>query len=184
MDEPVGLRSGTVILAPYHPRWAELFAAEAAKFETAVRRVGVSLAVEHMGSTAVPGLSAKPIIDILAGWYHAEDRPALIELLVAAGYEHRGENGIAAREFFRRGAPRSYHVHLVARGDTFWQNHLAFRDLLRADRATANAYSALKRELAARYPYDRPAYIEGKTAFVEVSLARARVLGMYHDREA
>ena len=184
MNEPVGLPSGTVVLATYHPRWAELYAAEAADIGRRAQELDVALSLEHMGSTAVPGLIAKPIIDILAGWYDARHRDVLIQVLEDAGYEHRGESGIPGREFFRRGSPRSYHVHLVERGGAFWMDHLVFRDLLRADPATAQGYAALKQDLAAKYPFDRPVYIDGKTSFVRESLVRARALGMYHDREA
>ena len=79
---------------------------------------------------------------------------------------HRGEQGIPGREFFRRGDPRAYHLHLVVRDGTFWREHLAFRDALRNQPALREANAALKRTLAERYPRNREAYIEGKTAFV------------------
>ena len=79
---------------------------------------------------------------------------------------HRGEQGIPGREFFRRGNPRAYHLHLTAIDSTFWRDHLAFRDRLRADNSLRDAYAALKRDLAARFPRDREAYIEAKGPFV------------------
>jgi GrpB-like predicted nucleotidyltransferase (UPF0157 family) len=93
--------------------------------------------------------------------------PAYIGVLKAAGYVHRGEQGIPGREFFRRGIPRSYHLHLTAIDSAFWRDHLTFRDRLRADEDLRDAYAALKRELAARYPRDREAYIAAKEPFVK-----------------
>ena len=134
----------------------------------------LTLQLEHVGSTAVPGLVAKPVLDILAGYRDRALRPRCIAALSAAGYEHRGEQGIPGREFFRRGQPRAYHVHLAMLGGDFWHDHLAFRDLLRSDSEMRAGYAALKGALAARYPQDREAYIEGKSAFVLTALRESR----------
>ena len=135
---------------------------------------GVTLALEHTGSTAVPGLAAKPIIDILAGLESENARAAAIAALQRAGYSHRGEQGIPGRDFFRRGEPRQYHVHLTLVGSAFWDDHRTFRDWLRTHAAVAMEYAALKQQLAERHPADREAYIAGKTAFVERVLRAAR----------
>jgi GrpB-like predicted nucleotidyltransferase (UPF0157 family) len=168
----LGLERGTVRLLPYDPRWVELFAAEAEKIRAALGDE-LPLALEHMGSTAVPGLAAKPIIDILGGYPPDAQVGRYIEPLVRAGYVHRGEREIPGREFFRRGEPRSYHLHVTVHGGTFWREHLAFRDVLRARPDIRDAYAALKFELARRFPRDREAYIEGKTAFVRQVVAEA-----------
>lgn len=124
------------------------------------------LALEHVGSTAVAGLCAKPILDILAG--HPSDVAALdyVPCLERAGYEHRGDAGIPNHQFFRRGKPRSYHIHLVEAGGPLWRQYLTFRDRLRNDAAAARRYAELKQALAQRFPRDREAYIEGKSALV------------------
>jgi GrpB-like predicted nucleotidyltransferase (UPF0157 family) len=166
MESSLGLESGTVRVAPYDPAWAQLFAAEVARLQPILGSYGVSLSLEHTGSTAVPGLAAKPVLDILAGRSVAASRETVIEALRAAGYAYRGEQGIPGRDFFRRGEPRKYHLHLTVVGSDFWRDHLAFRDYLRANPEAADRYAALKLELAARHPRDREAYIEGKTAFV------------------
>ena len=95
-----------------------------------------------------------------------------ITVLTSADDVHRGEQGIPGREFFRRGNSRSYHLHLTAIDSIFWRDHLAFRDCLRADDVLREAYAALKSELAARFPRDREAYIDGKGSFVNEVLAR------------
>jgi GrpB-like predicted nucleotidyltransferase (UPF0157 family) len=168
----LGLESGTVRVVPYDPRWAELFAAEADRIRAALG-AELPLALEHMGSTAVPGLAAKPIIDLLGGYPPGAQAERYVEPLVRAGYIHRGEQEIPGREFFRRGAPRSYHLHVAVQGGTFWRTHLAFRDALRARPEVRDAYAALKMQLAQRFPRDREAYIEGKTAFVRQVVAEA-----------
>ena len=181
MNASLGLESGTVRVVPHDPRWSVLFAQEAQRIRDALAARDLTLAIEHMGSTAVPGLSAKPIVDLLAGWDRVEELPRLIDALRDAGYIHRGEQGIPGREFFRRGDPRQYHLHLAQFGGPFWRDHLAFRDLLRADAGIASAYDALKHMLAEKYPRDREAYIDGKTEFVQDMLERARERGMYRD---
>jgi GrpB-like predicted nucleotidyltransferase (UPF0157 family) len=170
----LGLESGRVRVVAYDTSWPALYAAEAARLVPFPASVGVRLALEHTGSTSVPGLGAKPIIDILAGIEHEEDRGSAISAIQRAGYVHRGEQEIPGRDFFRRGDPRQYHVHLTRIGSTFWRDHLAFRDWLRTHPDVAAAYMALKTQLARQYPTDREAYIRGKTAFVESVLHDAR----------
>ena len=171
MDSPLGLESGVVRLVEYDPRWPAIFEAEAARLDPVV--VPLSITLEHIGSTAIPGLCAKPVLDILAGYDDPAGLQDIIAAMTAAGYVHRGERGISGREFFRRGTPRAYHIHLTQRNSAFWRDHLRFRDALRADAALRDGYARVKRELAAKYPADREAYIEGKTPFVLDVLRRA-----------
>ena len=177
----LGLASGTVRVVPYDPGWPALFVAEAARLNNILLVHGVALRVEHIGSTSVPGLAAKPILDVLAGWEMANARAAAIGALESAGYTYRGEQGIPGRDFFRRGEPRQYHVHLTRVGNATWNDHLTFRDYLRANPAAAADYAALKRALAARYPTDRERYIEGKTEFVQATLGSARAAAAARD---
>jgi GrpB-like predicted nucleotidyltransferase (UPF0157 family) len=183
MNSPLGLESGAVRLVAYDPQWSVLFAQEAQRIRDALDARNLTLVIEHMGSTAVPGLAAKPIVDILAGWDRVEELPRLIAAVRDAGYLHRGEQGIPGREFFRRGDPRQYHLHLTRFRGTFWADHLAFRDLLRREADVAGAYDALKHVLAEKYPRNREAYIDGKTEFVQEMLRHARARGMYRDLE-
>ncbi len=173
MSSFLGLAAKTVQVVEYDPTWPALYATEIARLEPVLQAHGVSLVFEHTGSTAVPGLAAKPVLDILVGRIE-NDRSVAIAALQAGGYEYRGEQGIVDRDFFRRGVPRQYHLHLTQVGSHFWHDHRTFRDYLRTHADAAESYAALKRELASRYPRDRPAYIEGKTAFVDAILAAAR----------
>jgi GrpB-like predicted nucleotidyltransferase (UPF0157 family) len=165
----LGLGRETVRVVPAHPGWAELYRAEANRISEGVARAGLdSLSLEHVGSTAVPGLAAKPILDLMAGYPPDRGNAPYFEVLVALGYEPRGSRGIPGRELLVRGpeTSRTHHLNLVERGGTFWREHLLFRDRLRADPATAEAYASLKRDLAARYPADREAYTAGKGPFI------------------
>ena len=162
----LGLESGTVRVVPYDPVWPSLFALEAERLRQGFAAAGLPLIIEHTGSTAVPGLAAKPVLDILAGHQNPPCVPAYIKVLTQAGYVHRGEQGIPGREFFRRGNPRAYHLHLTAVDSPFWLNHITFRNRLRTDDTLRDAYAALKHDLAARFPRDREAYIAAKEPFV------------------
>jgi GrpB-like predicted nucleotidyltransferase (UPF0157 family) len=172
----LGLESGVVRVVPYDPAWPELFAAEVARLAPILQSHGVAPRLEHTGSTAVPGLAAKPVLDILAGIHDESERPAAIAALEEGGYIHRGKQGIPGRDFFRRGDPRQYHIHLAVIGGSFWRDHRAFRDYLRTHAEAAESYAMLKRELAARHPLDREAYIDGKTTFVQAILRLAAAL--------
>jgi GrpB-like predicted nucleotidyltransferase (UPF0157 family) len=163
----LGLESGTVRVVPYDAAWPELFVIEANRLYERFARQKLAIVIEHTGSTAVPGLAAKPILDILAGRPEGELVQPYVRTLIGADYVHRGEQEIPGRDFFRRGQPRAYHVHLTTIGSNFWQDHLAFRDRLRADSSLRDRYADLKRELAARFPRDREAYISGKASFVK-----------------
>lgn len=162
----LGLESGTVRVAPYNSIWPSLFAAEAERLRQRFALAGLPVVLEHTGSTAVPGLAAKPILDILAGYPEGAAVAAYISVLIRADYSHRGEQGIPGRQFFRRGNPRAYHLHLAAIDSPFCHDHLTFRDRLRTDNALRDAYADLKRDLAARFPRNREAYIGAKESFV------------------
>ena len=173
-SEYLGLASGTVRVVAYHEGWIDLYESEAERLREVLRAKGLAVAFQHTGSTAVPGLVAKPIIDILAGWNDDADRSRIILAIEEAGYVYRGEQGIPGRDFFRRGDPRAYHLHLVQAGGPFWADHLLFRDVLRTNQSISRAYAALKLSLAAKFPTDRERYIEGKSTFVTGVLETAR----------
>ena len=169
----LGLESGTVRVVPYDSAWPRLFLLEAERLHRLFARKNLPIVIEHTGSTAVPGLAAKPVLDILAGYVPGADVQEYVSTFVEADYVHRGEQGIPGREFFRRGDPRAYHVHLTAIDSGFWRDHRTFRGCLRADNALRDRYAALKLDLAAQFPRDREAYIAAKESFVKDVLANS-----------
>ena len=177
MVTSLGLRSGVVRLAPPDPAWPAAFADERRRLLTAA--APLPLAIEHVGSTAVPGLPAKPILDLLGGRPGDGDHAPYVVAFVRAGYAYRGESGIPGRHYFVRddgAGRRTHHLHLVEADGPLWRAHLAFRDHLRGHPACAAEYARLKQALAARHPTDREAYTEGKAAFVAETLRRAAEL--------
>ena len=167
MDDPAlpGLAHGVVELAEWTPRWGELFAVEAARLRGALGDLAVS--VEHYGSTSVPGLVAKPLLDILVGGPDASDAAPYITLLMPLGYDYAGNAGVPDHLVFGRGIARTHLVHVMRYGGQAWRRALAFRDALRGDAALRDTYAALKRELARHHAADRSRYTAGKSAFVE-----------------
>jgi len=161
----LGLPKGTVKLEPHSERWRQLFDEEAARIRAAIGEVVAT--IEHIGSTSIGGIAAKPIIDIAVGVEKIADGARCVRPLENTGYEYRGEHGIAGRFYFVKGEPRSHHLHMVEMGSDFWRSHLLFRDYLRENQTIAEEYENLKKELAKRYAENREAYSNGKAAFIE-----------------
>jgi len=153
----------------YNPVWPARFAKEKASLLEAIGHW--VMVIEHIGSTAVPGLGAKPIIDIMVGVHRLADARYCIAPLAAIGYEYvpQFEDEMPERRYFRKGSQtRHFHLHMVERGSEFWQRHLAFRDYLCAHPEVVREYEALKRRLASRYGTDREGYTEAKTKFIRL----------------
>ena len=164
------LRAHGVVLLPHDPAWPGRFEVAAAAIVQAC--AGVVTTVEHIGSTAIAGMIAKPVLDMMPGLRAFEDGFAIVEPMQSLGYEYRGEYGIPRRHYFTKPVVDDRHVwkhnvHCYAIGDPEWMRHLAFRDALRADDGTRLAYQALKLELAARFSDDVDAYAEAKGDFVD-----------------
>lgn len=163
----------SVSVVPYSEAWPAEFARLAAGLRATFGAVDV--AIEHIGSTAVPGLPAKPVIDVLVGAASLAAIESRIPALVADGFEYvsRYEVELPQRRYFVRslpGRPRA-HVHAVERGGDLWQAHLRFRDRLRGDPATCAAYAALKLRLAREHADDKAAYTAAKGPFIAALLA-------------
>lgn len=167
----LGLTKKIVNLEPYSEYWRQLFTEEAARLRAAIGEI--TQAIEHIGSTSVDGIAAKPIIDIAVGVEKLADGERCVPPLENTGYEYRGEHGIARRFYFVKGEPRTYHLHLVETGGDFWRSHLLFRDYLREHSDVAKEYENLKLRLAQKYVNDREAYQHGKTDFIENILKAA-----------
>lgn len=163
-----------VCLEPYDPSWPVLFLQERERFLSLFPQL---LAVEHIGSTAVPGMAAKPIIDILAGVSSIAAADALFEPILASGYTTSREFNalLTDRRWFMRSASgrRTHHLHVVVHLGEVWAERIRFRDLLRANQSLAQSYSQLKTELAIRFRQDREAYTDAKAEFVAAALAVA-----------
>ena len=161
-------------LAPSDPRWPALFAAEREAIATALAPwlVGVP---EHIGSTAVPGLAAKPVIDIMAPVASLDAARPAIAAAAALQYQHAPYQA-ELMHWFCKPSPqhRTHHLHLVPLGSPLWQARLAFRDALRADPAWRDAYAALKQDLARKHRHDRDAYTAAKGPFIAQVLGRPR----------
>ncbi len=149
-----------------------MFEAEARRIEDAC--AGLPIRLEHIGSTSIPGMSSKPVIDILAGRPPRAGTTPYIAAIRQLGYEHKGAFGVPGREYFRRGSPRSHHIHLVSWSSSVWEEHLLFRDRLRSDAALARDYEAVKRELAIAYADDRRGYTDAKGPFIRSVIRAAR----------
>jgi GrpB-like predicted nucleotidyltransferase (UPF0157 family) len=167
--EPVaeGLAHDEVVIADADPAWLVQGATLADHLADVLGPSAV--AVEHVGSTSVPGLAAKPILDVVIAVAPDADELVVHDPLVDLGYRYEGDKGADGGLLFvweDRPGHRTAHVHVVRHGDTTWQLYLAFRTRLRADPALRDAYAAYKRDLAARHADDRAAYTAAKAAFI------------------
>jgi GrpB-like predicted nucleotidyltransferase (UPF0157 family) len=167
----------TIHIVDYDPRWPAMFDVERGRlFDIVIEWVS---GIEHIGSTSVPGLGAKPVIDMLVGVRALADADAhCIRPICGLGYEYISdfETVMPFRRYFRRLTDEknhSHHIHLVEQGSEFWERHLLFRDYLRAHPQQAHEYERLKRRLAPQFS-DRNDYAQAKTEFIRAAEARAR----------
>ena len=156
-----------VVIVDYDARWPEKFVEEQARILEALD--GLDVSVEHVGSTAVPGLCAKPVIDIAVGVTDLATGNECIAPLFALSYEYKGDAGIPGRHFFAKGSAddRTHYVHVEPLNGVLWRNHILFRDYLRCHSDEAATYGQLKRTLAEKYRENRDAYALGKNDYVE-----------------
>ncbi len=171
-----------VIVVPYDPSWPQTFQELKKVYQEVL--VGLLLDIQHVGSTSVPGLAAKPKIDIDLVVENEIKKEEVIRRLEELGYVHVGDLGIAGREAFKRPSDkvpfhkneRSWPLHnlyVCIEGIPAVLNHLLFRDYLRQQPETAEAYGQLKKALAKAHPDDIDAYVEKKTAFIIEVLRKA-----------
>ncbi|WP_186579504.1 GrpB family protein [Aquibacillus kalidii] len=155
-----------VEVSSYSEKWSQLFSEEAEKlyqiFENEI------VAIHHIGSTAVPGLKAKPVIDIMPVVKDINYVDKYDKSMGEIGYEPKGENGLPGRRYFQKGGDnRSHHVHIYQAGSHEVIRHLAFRDYIHNHSDVQKQYSELKEKLAQQFPYDMEAYINGKDQLVK-----------------
>ncbi|WP_050614430.1 GrpB family protein [Bacillus testis] len=163
-----------IIIETYKIEWANEFEQEKEKLVNLLP--GKLISVEHIGSTAVPGLASKPIIDMAAGVEDLEKANEFIEPLKQIGYEFVHHEAFPERRFFRKGKWRAgtHHLHIYEFEGEAWEKQLMFRDYLRNHQVALKEYSLLKKELAELYRSDRGSYTQAKTAFIQSIIIKAQ----------
>ena len=161
-----------IVIVDYDPNWPGLFKILRAQIGRALG--GLATAIEHVGSTAVSGLAAKPVIDIDVSLSSADGLREAVERLAPLGYQHKGDLGIAGREAFSQpsGQP-AHHLYVCIPDSREYVRHIAFRDYLRTHPESTTAYGELRRRLAGQFSHDREKYGSGKDKFVNDVLGRA-----------
>ncbi|MDV7143824.1 GrpB family protein [Tropicimonas sp. TH_r6] len=162
-------------IASYDPTWPEKAAREAERWKTALGDALIE--VHHIGSTSVPNLAAKPVLDLIPVIAEGVDLDSLQPAVHAMGYQWLGENGLARRRYCRRSSPttgaRLVQAHIWTEGDSEIRRHLAFRDLLRADPLMMGAYETLKRHCASHFRDNSEAYCNCKATWIATAEAKA-----------
>jgi GrpB-like predicted nucleotidyltransferase (UPF0157 family) len=168
----IGLEKGVVRLIPHHLSWHDVFEQERRVLQEHIG--GQVLDIQHVGSTAVPGLGAKPIIDIAVAVASPAVIPACRQQLSHLGYSDRGDAGTEGGCLFvkvRSPEVRTHHLHIVTVDDPQWCNYLRFRDILTTDDTLRTRYGDLKKTLQVKFARDRKAYTDGKNDFIRGVLA-------------
>lgn len=168
MSQSIGLKRGIVKVVEYNPNWQKEFEAERKRLVNAFGNK--IIAIEHIGSTSIPNLVAKPIIDIVAAVKSFDDLPEFIDGLQKLGYEYMPERMFADRKFFPKGSQenRTHHLNLVLQDNPEqWTNPIAFRNYLRTHETERSEYTKLKTTLASQYANDRATYTRLKDDFFQ-----------------
>ncbi|AXI28413.1 hypothetical protein CIB87_05045 [Priestia megaterium] len=163
-----------VIIEEYTSNWALSFQEEEKLLKDIMSNKAIS--IEHIGSTSVKGLGAKPILDIMVGVCNLGEVVGLIEPLNNIGYEHIFHEEFPNRRFFRKGLWRSgtHHLHIYKYESEEWNNNILFRNYLRKHLHIRNQYNQLKIELAQKYSFDRVGYTEAKAPFITAVIQKAK----------
>jgi len=170
--------SRPVAIADYDPQWPRLYEEERRRILEVVGDIIVR--IEHIGSTAVPNLGAKPTIDLMAAVNRLSAAEKCFEPLQRIGFEYQSghEASFPERRFFRKGDPpkeQHYHLHMVELASDFWKRHLLFRDYLRTHPEVAQEYCEFKKRLASKHGLDREGYTNAKTSFIESIVTKAKM---------
>lgn len=172
-SQSIGLQRGLVSLSSYDPQWHLLFEKER---NSLLKALGDDIInIEHIGSTSIPGMAAKPLIDMLIGVSDNKQYQKYIDKLVQLGYEYMPERITEQRAFFPKGARenRTHHLSFVVYGSDEWNMPIIFRDYLIANPQVAKEYQNTKVALAARYANDRYAYTQAKSDHIQSILDKA-----------
>jgi GrpB-like predicted nucleotidyltransferase (UPF0157 family) len=169
----LGLEKGKVVVAEYSDEWPKRFEAARAELQQLFDKAGLAVSIEHIGSTAVPHLPAKPIIDIAIGFQRSLDVGRGLSVLLSHGYEYVKAANQPGMLFVAFGSPRTLHAHLVLQHTHAWSKLIVFRDHLRRHPGLAAQYGERKAALARRYPSSRLEYAAGKRQMLQAILHRA-----------
>lgn len=173
-EKIIGLQRKKVRLVAYKPIWKKLYRKE----EKRLRNVFGKdiLDIQHVGSTSIPGVKSKPIIDIAVGIKSLKLGRKFLKTLEKLGYKYRGSMGVAGRLFFAKGSRknRTHYLHLEKFNSENWRSHIVFRDYLRRHKNAVKEYNKLKEELAKKYKNDRDTYTAKKEIFIEKIIKNAK----------
>ena len=161
----IGLKRGTVKLVLHHKDWVILFENEKKSLK---KLLDNNIRIEHVGSTAIPEVYAKPVIDIVIGCTEKDDINGVFEKVKSLGYEDMGEKGKPGRRFFAKGPDdnRTFYIHVVRINGDNWDEYILFRDFLLHNKKVRENYNKLKKELFKKYANNRKLYTGGKAKFI------------------
>jgi len=174
MSLMIGLKRGMVVLRTHNPQWEELFKQEKELISSAIADFLID--IQHIGSTAIPNIVAKPIIDIAVAIDSLDNIEKIIPSLENISFIYRGEQGIPDRHLFVKGGEnvRTHHLHVMQKGHYEWDKHILFRDYLKKHPNDAKQYSELKQKLFLKYGNDREKYTEGKSEVIQNIIEKAK----------
>ena len=163
-------------VASYNPNWKNMYKEESEKIKNILNDIIID--IHHIGSTAIPGIKAKPVIDILVEVKDIEEVDKYNHKMEELGYEAMGEYGIPKRRFFRKGENnRTHHIHIFQTGNEEIERHINFKEYLIAHPDKAREYSKLKEELVNKYTYDVENYTNSKSDFIKEIDRKAKLWG-------
>ena len=165
VEHLLGVENNVVRLSEHSSLWSQLYREEEQRIRTALGTLIIDL--QHIGSTAIPGIKAKPVLDMLAGVAKLENALLCKAPLEAIDYDYIARAGIANDHVFGKGVPRTHYLHVVEYGGAKWDNHLRFRDRLRNDPELAQAYEKLKEELSRKFSDSQEKYHDAKSKFID-----------------
>ena len=168
-NDLLGLQRGMVRLLDYTPLWEELYQQEEKRIRASVGQFIIE--IQHIGSTAIPGIKAKPVLDMIIGVARLKDALLCQAPLEALDYDYIAHAGLPNDHVFGKGLARTHFIHVVEHGSTEWANPLLFRDKLRKDAKLAHEYERLKEELEERFGNNPAAYTSEKLRFIREVIA-------------
>lgn len=164
----IGLKKGTVKLSPHNPKWKDLFEKE----KQAILKLDdkdLIIDIHHIGSTSIPNIPAKPIIDMVVGIKSLDDKEKIINLLESAGFQYDPDSDFEGRLFFIKGSDeeRTHHLSVVEHRGKVWNEYVTFVGRLKNNPTLANEYCRIKNKLAKKYKNNRKAYTDAKAEFIQ-----------------